>query len=190
MTKEVHVTTATVKKVMQQRLTRGTPVLIADSFGQAKLRGATMIVASKATVKCNKGGRCAGDWCIGAAVFLTTPSTAGEDKQMGWRRNTVKVCLTHLKTDQGALLLPPPDIGLPSPLLSRISNRGASEPLAAPNGNGSTTHVSWGDLADAHGSGNLDKLALLSRRLKSENEALYRKVVEAQDKLIESLTRG
>ena len=182
-------TAQTVKRVMMQRLTRGTPVIIADSFGQAKLRGATMIVASKATVKCNKGGRCAGDWCIGDAVFLTTPSTASEDKQMGWRRNTVKVCLTHLKTDQGALLLPPPDIDVPSPILSRISDRGVTEPTPVTNGNGSRTHVTWGDLADAHSSGNLDKLALLARKLKSENESLFRRVVEAQDRLIESMTR-
>ena len=181
-------TATTVNKVMQQRLTRGTPVLIADSFGQAKLRGASMIVASKSTVKCNKGGRCAGEWCIGSAVFLTTPDTVGEDKQMGWRKNTVKVCLTHLKTDQGALVLPPPDIENPAPVFaSRL--RTAPVPVLPTNGDGANTPVSWSDLADAHRSGNLDRLALLARRLKGENEKFVRKVVDAQDKLIEVLTK-
>ncbi len=180
-------TATTVNKVMQQRLTRGTPVKIADSFGQAKLRGASMIVASKSTVKCNKGGRCAGDWCVGSAVFLTTPETVGEDKQMGWRKNTVKVCLTHLKTDQGALLLPPPDLHLPSPILSRMPSR--AEAVIPSNGSASDEPVTWGDLADAHRSGNLDKLALLARKLKTENDQFVRKVVAAQDKLIEALTK-
>ena len=186
MTKEVHVTAATVKRMMQQRLTRGTQVKIADSFGKANLRGVTMIVASKGTVKCNKGGRCAGDWCQGLAVFLTAPSDSGEDKQMGWRKDTVKVCLTHLKTDQGALLMPPTDLSIPTPSITRC--QGPSETEAQVS-NGSEPHVTWSDLADAHSSGNLDRLAFLARKLKSENDDLFRRVVETQDKLLRTYTK-
>jgi hypothetical protein len=181
-TKEVYMTTATVNEVMQQRLTRGTPVLIADSFGRAKMRGAKMIVASKSTVKCNQGGRCAGNWCIEAAVFVTEPACVSEDKQMAWRRNTVKICLTHLKTDQGALILPPPVLEVPSELKGPLST------LAASANGRRGSHVTWEELAEAHRSGNLDRLAHLARRLKADTESLVRKVVEAQDRLIEALT--
>lgn len=98
----------TQTKVMEQRLVRGTPVVIADSFGQAHLRGQRQVVASKGPVKCNGKGRCAGDWCIGLAVFVTDPETVNDDKDMGWRSGTTKVCLTHLKDEGGNLVLPPP----------------------------------------------------------------------------------
>lgn len=180
-------TVQTAKKVMRQRLTRGTPVVIADSFGQAKLRGAKKIVASKGPVKCNKGGRCAGEWCIGLAVFVADPNTVNTDKKMGWRGNTAKVCLTHLKDNQGVLVLGPspapqnrlPDVE-PTP--------GVVEQVQPVNGNGSHfSVVTWDDLAKAHQDGDINRLALMARKLKTDNERLKGKVIEAQDKLIAQL---
>jgi len=198
--KEVqNVTAQTVKKVMQQRLTRGTPVIVAESFGQAKLRGVDMIVASKSTVKCNGGTRCAGPWCAALAVFVTSPSSSKEEKEMGWRGGTTKICLTHLKDDGGVLFVPPPiarqrtEQKVLTETYLRSERFPVSEvklPEAPPsNGNGLTHEVTWADLAEAHRSGDLDKLALLARKLKAKTETLKSKVIAAQDKLIATLTR-
>lgn len=175
--------TATTVEVMQQRLTRGTPVIVADSFGKAKLRGAKQIVASKGTVDCNKGGRCAGDWCVGLAVFVTAPKNLKKDKEMGWRGGTTKICLTHLKNAKGELVLTPD-------VVNRLQVETAREkaiPALPTNGNGPGV-VTWDDLARAHRAGDLDLLALLARKLKSDNDTMTRKVIATQEKLIESLS--
>ncbi len=180
----------TVKKVMQQRLTRGTPVIVADSFGQAKLRGAKMVVASRNTVKCNKGTRCAGLWCAGLAVFVTTSKSSKKDKEMGWRGNTTKICLTHLKDKDGTLILPPPIERPPAPRADYPTARFAGlkvEETPAPNGDRRTGTVSWVELAHAVESGNLDQVAFMARALKAENDELKSKVIAAQDRLIENL---
>jgi hypothetical protein len=183
------VTAQTVKKVMQQRLTRGAPVLIADSFGQAALRGAKRIIASKGPVKCNKGGRCAGVWCVGLAVFVADPKTMNEDKEMGWRGGTTKVCITHLKDDHGVLVLPPAALQhQPVRRLPGIPSR-TGDIAPVPNGNGNSfSVVTWDDLAKAHQDGDINRLALMARKLKADNEQLKGKVIEAQDRLIRSLT--
>jgi hypothetical protein len=193
--KEVrNVTAQTVKKVMQQRLTRGTPVIVAESFGQAKLRGANMIVASKSTVKCNKGTRCAGPWCAEIAVFVTTPGSSKEEKEMGWRGGTTKICLTHLKDEEGSLLVPPPIARQRArrPEITVNASRFEMDevkPEAPPsNGNGLLHEVTWADLAEAHSSGDINKLALLARQLKADTEKLKTKVIAAQDKLLATLT--
>ena len=178
----------TAKKMMQQRLTRGTPVQIADSFGRAKLRGTKGIIASKGPVKCNKGGRCAGDWCIGLAVFVADPKTMNEEKEMGWRGGTTKVCLTHLKDEQGALILAPPSFGAPSFGRSRIKPEITPE-QASTNGNGSQfSVVSWVELATAHQDGDINRLAFMARKLKTDNERLKGRIIDAQDRLLAQLS--
>jgi hypothetical protein len=173
-------TATTVKKVMTERLKRGTSVVVADSFGQADLRGETMIVASKSVVKCNKGGRCAGNWCVGLAVFVTDPDEVNTDKDMGWRSGTTKICLTHLKDEEGELLVPPP-----------ILKQGFDlTPLTEDTpGDRRTNEVTWVELAHAVADGDLERVAFMARTLKTENDSLKSKVIAAQDRLIEQLTR-
>jgi hypothetical protein len=196
----------TVKKVMQQRLTRGTPVIVADSFGKRDVRGKKVIVASKATVKCNKGNRCAGYWCAGFAVFVTQPAkkkkTAAKGKKgqakedMGWRGGTTKICITHLKDNDGVLILPPPVARQQRTIPTESRIKGVVEAHAAEathaaangNGNGQTTEVTWADLSHAHSSGNLEALGYMARALKAETEKLKTKVISAQDKLLAHLT--
>jgi len=184
------VTAQTVKKVMQQRLTRGTPVMIADSFGKAKLRGTKAIIASKGPVKCNKNGRCAGDWCVGLSVFVASPKSLNQDKEMGWRGGTTKVCLTHLKDNQGVLVLAPPVLQGQRRIPEVTPTVEAPAEIAKPaNGNGSRfTVVTWEDLASANQDGDINRLALMARKLKTDNERLKGRVIEAQDKLIEQLS--
>jgi hypothetical protein len=126
------------------------------------------------------------------AVFVAEAKSAKKDKKMGWRANTVKVCLTHLKDEQGVLLLTPPLLQQPAALATltgRPSVRLAEE-VAPPAGNGQVTgEVTWADLAAAHQSGNIDALALLARALKAQAEDLKSKVISSQTKLIENLTR-
>jgi len=176
-----------VNKVMQQRLIRGCPVIVADSVGQADLRGKTLIVSSKGPVKCNRGGRCAGDWCVGLAVFLADPKSSKKDKKMGWRKDTAKVCLTHIKDENGDLVVPPPFARQQTALRPRPSTRLPDPPPT----NGCVTHpteVTWADLAEAHSAGDLERLALLARALKAQSEILKSTVIESQTKLIEHLT--
>jgi hypothetical protein len=194
--KEVsNVSTQTVNKVVSQRLPRGTTVIVADS-APVKLRGKTQVVTSKGPVKCNKGGRCAGEWCVGLAVFVADAKAAKKDKKMGWRANTVKVCLTHLKDEKGVLILAPKlktrrrsrSERTAPPLPSRVSRL---PELDAPT-NGNTVEpreVTWGELAVAHRSGNIDQLAALARSLKAQAETLKSKVIDSQTALSESLTR-
>lgn len=182
--------TSTVNKVMKQRLTRGTTVIVGNSFGQAKLRGKTQIVTSKGPVKCNGGGRCAGDWCLGLAIFVADARTAKKDKKMGWRGGTTKICLTHLKDESGHLLVPPPllqqeEDEAPLRALAESASRSAS--VNEPS-NGDSDEVTWAELAEAHRAKDVNRLASLARRLKSQTEALKSKVIEAQAAVIESLT--
>jgi len=205
------VTAQTVKKVMQQRLTRGARVVVAESYSDESLHGKTMTVTSKGPVKCNRGGRCAGDWCVGYAVFVSEPGARKNakkgDKRLGWRAATKKICLTHLKDEQGTLLVPPPIMrqqqGEERPhRASRRSRRKRTEKpkveetkaLPAPtdtNGadEGSVADVSWSDMADAHQAGDINSLAMMARRLKAENERLKNKMIGTQERLIDHLTK-
>lgn len=175
-------TAQTVKTVMEQRLIRGTRVMIADSFGKADLRGKEMIVASKGPVKCNGKGRCAGDWCIGLAVFLADPDSLHEDKEMGWRGGTTKVCLTHVKDNEGHLLLAPPALQIAQQALA--STPKPKEPTTSAPHEGVVT---WEDLAQTVADRDWNLLTHLARKLKRENEDLKVKVIETQAKLIETL---
>jgi len=181
------------EEMLAQRLTRGQKVIVAESYGKANLRGKQMIVTSKSTVPCNGGGRCAGKWCVGAAIFATDVKSSKEDKEMGWRGGSAKICLTHLKDSEGVLLVPPPLLAQVTPaILARPSSR-LNEVVVEPsnNGDGGTHHdteVTWDDLADAHRSGDLNRLALLARTLKTQTEELKSKVISTQTKLIESYT--
>lgn len=171
----------TQTKEMEQKLIRGTQVTIADSFGQAHLRGSKQIVASKGPVKCNGKGRCAGDWCIGLAVFLTDPETKNDEKEMGWRSGTTKVCLTHIRDAEDNLVLPPPAM------------RVASAALESPAGvlprveTADNSPVSWEELAQVCSERDLARLILLSRRLKRENEGLRQKLIDTQERLLSRL---
>jgi hypothetical protein len=171
----------TQTKEMAQRLIRGTQVSIADSFGQAHLRGSKQIVASKGPVKCNGKGRCAGDWCIGLAVFLTDPDSKNDEKDMGWRSGTTKVCLTHVKDEEGNLVLPPPAL--------RVAHA-ALEPSAGVLPRAETADnspVSWEELAQVCNERDLGRLVLLSRRLKRENESLRQRLIDTQERLLSRL---
>jgi hypothetical protein len=172
---------STVKKVMEQRLIRGTPVKIANSFGKADLRGADMIVASKGPVKCNGKNRCAGNWCIGFAVFVTDPGSMNEDKEMGWRGGTTKVCLTHLKDEDGHLVLPPPALQVAQKALASQRRDTPTRPSEH------TGVVTWEDLANAVADQDYALVTRLARRLKRENEELKTKLIDLQQRLIEQL---
>ena len=154
-------------------------MVVGNSYSKSAYHGKTMVVASKNTVPCRGGGRCAGDWCEALSVFLVEESTVLDDQKMGWRKGSIKVCLTHLKTEDGKLILPPPGL------------EGEDKPLTALAQSDQEVvevdTVTWSDLAEAHASGNLNQLAYLARKLMSENEVLSRKVIEAQDKLIQVL---
>jgi hypothetical protein len=159
-------------------LIRGNTVVVADSFGQADLRGAKLIVASKGLVRCNRKGRCAGTWCIGKAVFVTSPNTNKDDKHMGWRSGTNKICLTHLKDEEGNLILPPQALRVMKEALDRPLPQ-QDTPIVGP--------VTWDDLANTVSERDWVRLTTLARRLKRENEVLQQRVIEVQDKLIEHL---
>ena len=187
------------EELLAQRLTRGQKLIVADSYGKPKLRGKQLIVTSKSTVTCNGGGRCAGPWCVGSAIFVTDVKSSKEDKEMGWRGGSVKICLTHLKDNDGVLLVPPPllnQLATPPVFVARAAvgssrlDEAVAETLG--NSNGSAHHdgeVTWDDLADAHKAGDLNRLALLARTLKVQTEELKSKVISTQTKLIESITR-
>ena len=152
-----------------------------------------MEVASKSTVKCNKSGRCAGDWCLGLAVFVTDPAVEfdEDDDAMGWRRGTNKICITHLKDMTGSLIVPPP-VEVPSSLAQefagdRISRTMANEPVVEPNNGVRSKIVTWQMLAEAHAKGDANLLAHLARQLKTENETLVRRVIDAQGHLLDRL---
>lgn len=174
-------TAQTVKKVMEQRLIRGTPVIVADSFGKAALRGEHMIVASKGPVKCNGRGRCAGEWCAGLSVFVSKPNTNNEDKEMGWRGGTTKICLTHLKDGDGLLVIAPPAL------------RSVRSRITAPPAVGGETSlavdgvVTWEALACAVADQDWALLTRIARTLKRENEGLKNRVIEVQNELIGQL---
>ena len=160
----------TQTKTLTQRLIRGSTVVVGSSFKRPALRGQEMIVASKGPVKCNKGDRCAGDWCNGQALFVADPSTNNEEKELGWRGGTTKICLTHLSQDGEPLV---------TPSVVRVAQSALeSHPLEV---------VTWEDLANAVADRDYDFLTILARRLKKENETLKSQVIDAQQRLIEHL---
>ncbi len=179
----------TVKDMMQQRLQRGTPVVVADSLAlpNAKIRGKELLVASTGPVKCNKGGRCEDPTrCIGLAVFLATPEVVKKEKRgrkrMGWRKGAAKLCITWLSDTDGNLILPK------SLAETAKTTRRRKSRIAETNGNGEEIReVSWSDLAEAYAADDIESLSLMARSLKAETESLKSKVIAAQDRLIESL---
>lgn len=173
-----------ITDVIRSRLPRGTRVVIADSFGKPEFRGMEVVVASKGPVKCNGGGRCAGDWCVGLAVFVADEHDANDpDKKMGWRSNAKKVCVTHLRDVDDHLILPPP--------FSTEDNRSVFEALVRdeplPTNDSRGDVVTWDALARAHADGDITLLAMLARKLKADNEQLRTKVLEVQEKLIDQM---
>lgn len=185
-------TASTVSKVMEQRLIRGTRVVVADSYGNPKFRGKTLVVASKSTVKCNGKGRCAGDgsWCVGKAVFLVTESSSRKDKKMGWRKGAEKICLTHLKDEGGVLLVPPPlTRQAASPLSDSVRMSDTLDPNTTTGAPVVSSEVTWDAIARAHQSGNIDEVAQLARVLKARTEELKTRVIHLQDEMLERLIR-
>lgn len=96
---------------------------------------------------------------------------------MGWRGGTIKVCLTHLKDTEDRLLLTPSALREAVVITSRPANARIEHEGV----------VTWEDLACASADRDLDLVIFLARKLKSENETLKSKVIEAQDDLIEGL---
>lgn len=171
---------ATVDQVMKHRLTRGSPVVVAESFKRTSLRGATMLVASKGVVKCNKGGRCAGDWCIGQAVFVMSEKAYNEESKMGWRSGTTKVCLTHLRDTEGEKLLPLALVTVAMPSLPDLVPEPESD-------NGIDVKVvTWEALSQAYQGNNIQLVMILARKLKTDNEKLQANLVESQGQVIET----
>lgn len=177
---------------LSHTLIRGARVKIGDSFADEKLRGVETTIRSKGLVTCNGRGRCAGDWCIGSAVFVVDPNvdqTSEDGKKAGWRHGAAKVCLTHLLTTEGERVLPPeatvvnldpvevedsePQPKTPAPTYI------TPEPLPG--------IVTWVALAEAHAKGDTNGLANMARALKAENENLVRRLVDAQDREIARL---
>lgn len=162
-------TASTVKMVLEQRLIRGTKVIVADSFEKAQVRGKTLVVASKQPVPCKRGGRCAGNWCVGLAVFAAPGKVFKKDKKLAWRTGAHKICLTHLLDEEGELLLPPPAVS--------VGQDALSEPQV----------VTWEDLANAAADQDLHTLICYARTLKKSEELLLRKLVAAQEERIAQL---
>ena len=108
---------------------------------------------------------------------------------MGWRANTTKICLTHLKDAEGTLILPPPLLTQRREVAVPDVDRFKEVEVSEPTGNGSDIEVSWSDLAEAHRSGDVNALALLARRLKTRTEELKTRVIDLQERLLEQVTR-
>lgn len=157
------------KTKINQQLIRGALVKVADSFGRAQLRSTTQAIVSKGTVPCKQGGRCAGDWCIGLAVYVAEPESLGDDKSAGWRTGAAKICLTHLKDENDELLVSPSVVSVA---------RAALAPVKV---------VTWEDLANAAADQDFQTMIGLARALKRENESLSRRLIEVQDRLIDQL---
>jgi hypothetical protein len=177
---------ARITKIMKGRLPRGTRVVVGNSYDRPELRSREVVVTSKGPVKCNGKGRCAGDWCVGLAVFVADEKDANDpDKKMGWRSNARKVCVTHLRDDEDRLILPPP--------FAATEDRSVFEALAkgdsAPTSEVQIDVVTWDALARAHANGDINLLAMLARKLKADNEQLRTRVLEVQERLIEQITR-
>ena len=123
-------------------------------------------------------------------MFVADPSTMNEEKEKGWRGGTTKVCLTHLKDEHGVLVLAPPTLTARQPvrrLPGLITDSGKLEAVSF-NGNGTASAVvTWDDLVAAHQDGDINRLATIARQLKSDNERLKGKVIEAQDRLLATL---
>lgn len=173
---------------LSHTLIRGARVKIGDSFADDALRGIETTIRSKGLVTCNGRGRCAGDWCIGSAVFVVDPNvdqTVEEGKKAGWRHGAAKVCLTHLLTTEGERVLPPEaavadidPVGAPEPE-SQAPTYITPEPLPGV--------VTWSALAEAHAAKDTERLAQMARVLKAENDNLVRRVIEGQDREIARL---
>jgi hypothetical protein len=98
-------TTQSVIGSLSEVLVRDAKVVVGDTHKEHA--GETMVVASKGTVPCNGKGKCAGDNCVGLAVFVTDQDyAANPDPTKGWRHNTAKICLTHLQDEDGNPLIP------------------------------------------------------------------------------------
>jgi hypothetical protein len=192
-----------------ENLTRGSVVVVGDTFSKEELHGAKMRVASKGTVKCNGKGRCAGDHCIGLAVFVTAPETYEEepDGSTGWRSNTTKICLTHLQDEAGNPLVngdtPVPAPAAEAPKKKRRGRKKKNEsvlvpemppaqqsgtvmaPPATPGDQASV--VTWEMLAFAFARKDLTGLSIYARRLMAENQLLTKRLIDMQQRIIDGL---
>lgn len=189
--------TATMVKKTVSGLQRHGFVVIGDSYSDESIHGERVEIISKGPVVCNKKGRCADEsQCIGAkgALFVRDPNykPTGDEAPTGWRTGTLKICLTHLRNEHGAALLPDAPVvqtvvEKKVPRKKKTSDNAdvaiTTETLPAP----AHAMVTWEALAHAAQSRNPEQLALLARQLKSENEMLVRSLLEAQRKVILAL---
>ena len=185
-------TRASLKKALKTSLRREGKIKVSDTYPREDLRGKTLTIASKGTTVCNGKGRCASDaHCIGLSVFVTDPvvpaAKAKKDKKIGWRHGTVKICLTHLKDEDGKGLIPL-DVPLPA-RQKRTPRSDVSEPFATlplpTNGGTGIRGVSRERIDEAHALGDVSALATYARLLKSEHEKMALRLVNAQAKLLE-----
>lgn len=188
MTATATVPRKTLVRNLAGRLVRGATVVIGPTFDQQELRGKEMVLRSKGMVPCNKKGRCAGDHCVGKAVFVTEPDYQ-EKEGAGWRDGTTKVCLTHLVDEHGEPLIPfnedvlePADGSSENRAALSSGSRPALPPVrTAPNnlppqaGEG----VTWQALAEAAKERDTERLIVIARALKTENEILARRLINA-----------
>jgi len=165
---------------IDQRLVRGTTVSVMSSYVEKpELGGITTTLRSKKPVPCNGKGKCAGDHCVGKAVFVDDP-TVEPIEGSGWRHGTAKICLTYILDENNAPILPTETLdtcGL------EVESREVNEDPYH------SDEVLWQELAHAHTNQDTDLLAFLARKLKKENEQLTRKLLATQSRLIESLSQ-
>ena len=170
---------ATRDKLMHE-LIRGTRLKVGPSYSRGALKpGTEVVVASRATIRCNKGGRCAGPHCTGLAVFVALPDDAEKEggKDHGWLRNTQKVCLTHLLDATGQPLIPLAE--------QEPSTAPEETPMALNRLNGTLPKsITWEHLAEVAQEGDKEKIIKVARALKAEVESLQREVIFCQREVI------
>lgn len=182
-------------------LVRGATVKIADTVHTPELRGVETTIRSKGLVTCkgdtgSTAAPCAGPWCVGKAVFVVDPNVepAPEGKRVGWRHGAAQVCLTHILTADGQPVIPAPEAE-PQPVvvpdIPRLTLPLDPQPEVESITAGPVPGiVTWVALAHAHARKDLDALAKMARSLKSENDYLMRRLVDAQDQMLARLSEN
>ncbi len=175
---------------IDQTLVRGASVTVSSTYTEKpELAGITTTLRSKKPVHCNKKGKCAGDHCIGKAVFVNDP-TVEPIEGSGWRHGTAKICLTHIiDSDSIPILLPESTVvGEPVSDLVPETYGFYAESREVNEDPYHTGQVLWQDLAHAAADRDTDLLVFLARKLKKENEQMTRQLLDAQARIIGTLS--
>jgi hypothetical protein len=159
---------AKLLKSLGERLVKGASVKIAQNHEREDFRGLVTQVGSNGLVACSPG--CDLPGCVERAVFVVDPSVEPKEKA-GWRHGKAKICLTQiLDAATGEHLIP---VAEPAKSAETQQTEQDQQP-----------GVSWESLARAHARKDINKLAMLARALKTENESLFRRLVDAQAQLL------